>query len=64
MDPACNVSQVAERCGYKDASYLAKVFRRFLRCSPMESCRDPAAYILSRTTGSSQGETPRGFHDF
>jgi len=64
LDPACNVSQVAERCGYKDASYLAKVFRRFLRCSPMESCRDPAAYILSRTTGSSQGETPRGFHDF
>ncbi|MCS7314530.1 MAG: helix-turn-helix domain-containing protein [Bryobacterales bacterium] len=47
LDPTYNVSQVSERCGYKDVSYLAKLFRRFLGCSPLQFCRDPAA-VLAR----------------
>jgi len=66
LDPAYNVSQVAERCGYKDTSYLAKVFRRFLGCSPMEFCRDPSAALQRRsgraaaTTGESSVTSPCG----
>jgi len=48
LDPACNVSEAAQRCGYRDVSYLAKVFRRFFGCSPAEFCRDPAAAVARR----------------
>lgn len=58
LDPTYNVSEVSERCGYKDVSYLAKVFRRFLGCSPMEFCRDPAS-VLARQKGAARGSKRR-----
>ncbi len=36
FDPAHNVSTVARQCGFKDASYFARVFRRIVGCSPAE----------------------------
>jgi AraC family transcriptional regulator len=42
LDPAHNVSTVARQCGFKDASYFARVFRRIVGCSPAEYSRRPA----------------------
>lgn len=42
LDPAHNVSTVALQCGFKDASYFARVFRRTVGCSPAEYSRRPA----------------------
>lgn len=41
LDPVNNISQVAERCGYSDPSYFARVFRRLVGCSPSEFCANP-----------------------
>ena len=41
LDPLHNVSHVAQRCGFVDASYFARVFRKIVGCSPTEYCRDP-----------------------
>jgi len=41
LDPAHNVSSVARQCGFKDASYFARVFRRIVGSSPAEYSRRP-----------------------
>lgn len=47
LDPAHNVSTVAQQCGFKDASYFARVFRRTVGCSPAEYSRRPSTEELS-----------------
>ncbi len=47
LDPAHNVSTVAQQCGFKDASYFARVFRRVVGCSPAEYSRKPASTELN-----------------
>lgn len=42
LDPSHNVSSVAQQCGFKDASYFARVFRKSIGCSPAEYSRRPA----------------------
>ena len=41
LDPLNNVSEVARKCGFVDASYFARVFRKFAGCSPSEYCQAP-----------------------
>jgi AraC-like DNA-binding protein/ligand-binding sensor protein len=41
LDPLNNVSEVARKCGFTDASYFARVFRRVAGCSPSEYCQAP-----------------------
>lgn len=41
LDPLNNVSDVAHKCGFVDASYFARVFRKFAGCSPSEYCQAP-----------------------
>jgi AraC-like DNA-binding protein/ligand-binding sensor protein len=41
LDPLQNVSQTAQRCGFTDPSYFARVFRKVAGCSPSEYCRSP-----------------------
>jgi AraC-like DNA-binding protein len=41
LNPAYNVSQVADKCGFSDPAYFARVFRRLAGCSPREYMRDP-----------------------
>lgn len=41
LDPLNNVSGVARKCGFADASYFARVFRKFAGCSPSEYCQSP-----------------------
>ncbi|HEU0140312.1 MAG TPA: helix-turn-helix domain-containing protein [Bryobacteraceae bacterium] len=50
LDPAHNVSTVARQCGFKDASYFARVFRRLVGSSPAEYSRHPVnALQISRS---------------
>jgi AraC-like DNA-binding protein len=46
LDPAHNVSTVARQCGFRDASYFARVFRRTMGCSPTEYSRQPLKRVL------------------
>lgn len=48
LDPLHNVSQVARRCGFSDASYFARVFRRIVGCSPTSYCQDPLGQCTTR----------------
>ena len=41
LDPLNNVSEVARKCGFEDASYFARVFRRVAGCSPSEYSQAP-----------------------
>jgi len=41
LDPFNNVSDVARKCGFTDASYFARVFRKFAGCSPSEYSQAP-----------------------
>lgn len=41
LDPVHNISQVAQRCGFKDPSYFSRVFRTFTGHSPREFCDNP-----------------------
>ncbi len=41
LDPLNNVSEVALKCGFTDASYFARVFRKVAGCSPSEYCQAP-----------------------
>lgn len=50
LDPTYSVCQVAERCGYRDASYLAKVFRKAVGCTPSQFCQDPCLQALAQPT--------------
>ena len=47
LDPLNNVSEVAHKCGFVDASYFARVFRRFAGCSPSEYCQAPIRAIAA-----------------
>lgn len=43
LDPLNNVSQVADRCGFSDPTYFARVFRKITGCSPTDFARAPLA---------------------
>ena len=44
LDPAFNVSQVAERSGFADPAYFARVFRKIAGCSPREYIQNPVRF--------------------
>jgi AraC-like DNA-binding protein/ligand-binding sensor protein len=44
LDPLHNVCEVAHRCGFADASYFARVFRRVAGCSPRQYREAPLRY--------------------
>lgn len=41
LDPSYNVSQAAEKCGFSDPAYFARVFRKVSGCTPKEYMQDP-----------------------
>ncbi len=41
LDPLENVSDAAEKCGFSDSAYFARVFRKIAGCSPREYRDDP-----------------------
>jgi len=41
LDPAYNVSQTAEKCGFSDPAYFARVFRKLAGCTPKGYMQDP-----------------------
>ena len=47
LDPQNNVSQVAERCGFSEATYFARVFRMIAGYSPARVFRMIAGYSPS-----------------
>ncbi len=48
LDPLHNVSQVARKCGFSDASYFARVFRKVVGCSPSDYSHDPLRHCGPR----------------
>jgi AraC-like DNA-binding protein/ligand-binding sensor protein len=50
LEPHYNVSQVAELCGFSDANYFARMFRKRVGVSPREYAEHPMDY--RGTTGS------------
>lgn len=58
LDPAHNVSSVALQCGFKDASYFARVFRKTVGCSPAEYSRRPTLELSERQTDPATEDLP------
>ncbi len=48
LNPLYNVSEIALRCGFSDATYFAKVFRKATGCSPTEFRNRRARRIVER----------------
>lgn len=44
LDPMRNIAQVAEQCGFSSPAYFARLFRRFLGCSPREYASNPLRF--------------------
>ncbi len=44
LEPLENVSNVAERCGFSDSAYFARVFRKVAGCSPREYRDEPMRF--------------------
>jgi AraC-like DNA-binding protein/ligand-binding sensor protein len=42
LEPVARVAEVAERCGFAEPAYFARVFRKMTGLSPREYCEDPA----------------------
>jgi AraC-like DNA-binding protein/ligand-binding sensor protein len=51
LDPAARVSEVAERCGFCNPAYFARVFRRIAGCSPSEFSKNPSGKTMPQLTG-------------
>lgn len=45
VEPFNNVSMVAERCGFSDTTYFARVFRKIAGCSPREYRNNPMCVV-------------------
>ena len=60
LDPAHNVSTVARQCGFKDASYFARVFRKIVGCSPAEYSRRPQAATSASDLSADLHPQPTG----
>ncbi len=59
LDPALNIAQVAEKCGFSDPAYFARVFRKLAGCAPREYIGDPIRFgtpPAPRLNGCCQGE--------
>ena len=41
LEPLATISEVAEKCGFSDAAYFARVFRSITGCSPSEYRNEP-----------------------
>lgn len=52
LDPLNNVSEVARKCGFADASYFARVFRKLSGCSPSEYCQSPLRAKIAMRAGA------------
>ena len=46
LDPTGRVSEVAEKCGFSNPAYFARVFRKIVGCSPTEFSKHPVNYGL------------------
>ncbi len=44
LDPALNIAQVAEKCGFSDPAYFSRVFRKLAGCAPREYIDDPIRF--------------------
>ena len=42
LEPLATISEVSETCGFSDAAYFARVFRKVAGCSPSEYRNEPA----------------------
>jgi AraC-like DNA-binding protein len=60
LDPAYNVSQAAERCGFSEPAYFARVFRKITGCTPSEYMRSPLSFRAGAGGRSEGGSTPAG----
>jgi AraC-like DNA-binding protein len=47
LEPLNNASQVAEKCGFSDSSYFARVFRKIAGCSPSDYAKDPGRTTIA-----------------
>jgi AraC-like DNA-binding protein/ligand-binding sensor protein len=41
LEPLATISEVAEKCGFADSAYFARVFRKITACSPSEYRNEP-----------------------
>jgi AraC-like DNA-binding protein len=47
LEPLANISDTAERCGFSDSAYFARVFRKIVGCSPKEYREDPMRFAAA-----------------
>ena len=64
LEPLISITDVAERCGFLDSAYFAKVFHKLVGCSPREYREAPSRFLsLAPTERScaveSQPSVPR-----
>lgn len=60
LEPLATVSDVAEQCGFSDAAYFARVFRKITGCSPSEYRNEPLrAEPIPAGSGISLGQPSR-----
>ncbi len=43
LEPLATIAETAERCGFSDSAYFARVFRKIAGCSPSEYRNEPMA---------------------
>jgi AraC-like DNA-binding protein/ligand-binding sensor protein len=60
LDPAARVSEVAERCGFCNPAYFARVFRRIAGCSPSEFSKYPNGVLDAQEAGNLPASTQAG----
>jgi two-component system, response regulator YesN len=44
LEPLATIAETAERCGFSDSAYFARVFRKIAGCSPSEYRNEPMAH--------------------
>jgi AraC-like DNA-binding protein len=61
LEPLENVSDIAERCGFSDPAYFARVFRKIAGCSPREYRNDPMRFATPAEQALSPETEPISF---
>ena len=51
LEPTSTVAQVAEQCGFSDATYLSRVFRLIAGCAPSQYARSPVQFEGEKNRG-------------
>ena len=57
LEPLNNVSSVAERCGFSDPTYFARVFRKLVGCPPSQYARNPHLAAAAQARAAVSGRT-------